>query len=66
MTKFTRADITLELTHLSQYPAACYYLESELRRREASKNNKGRAVRFSDEKHVRNRLSAAKSRANKK
>ena len=56
-TRYTVAEIQQALKSwgsVSQCPIACYYLEAELARRKGSANN-GPAIRYNDEKHVKDR-----------
>lgn len=52
--KYTTDDIRQAIKG-SQCPVALFYLQAELNRRNGSKSNTGRPVKFTDEKHVKDR-----------
>ncbi len=65
MFTFSTEEIQAELAALenTEARAASYYLKKELNRRRGSKNNPGRPVQFTDEKHVKDRIRRRKDNA---
>lgn len=59
MPKFTASQIRAELQGLSEESAAFYYLQTELVRRRVSAKNRGRPVKYDDERHVKDRARKA-------
>lgn len=67
MPKCTVTQIKAEIERLrgTGFKCAIEYLQAELDRRSASSRNKGRPVKYNDEKRVKNRESARRSREKK-
>ena len=65
--KCTITQIKAEIERLrgTGFKCAIEYLQAELERRKGSSRNRGRPVKYNDEKRVKNRESARKSREKK-